>query len=209
MKWISLLRNLSVMSIRIGVTGGMGSGKTYVCQLLEKRGIPVFYTDTEAKRLIVDDSGVRQRLKDIVGNSLYNREGKLDKKVMASFLVRGKQWADQVNAVVHPAVRKAMYEWFVVQESHPIVVVECALLFESGLNKDMDKIVSVVAPLQVRLDRIVRRDGCTEEHARQMISLQQSDDYRIKCSDFVVENDGKSDILHQLDSLNLPLIRQI
>ena len=209
MKWISLLRNLSVMSIRIGVTGGMGSGKTYVCQLLEKRGIPVFYTDTEAKRLIVDDSGVRQRLKDIVGNSLYNREGKLDKKVMASFLVRGKQWADQVNAVVHPAVRKAMYEWFVVQESHPIVVVECALLFESGLNKDMDKIVSVVAPLQVRLDRIVRRDGCTEEHARQMISLQQSDDYRMKCSDFVVENDGKSDILHQLDSLNLPLIRQI
>ncbi|MDY3294262.1 MAG: dephospho-CoA kinase [Bacteroidaceae bacterium] len=197
------------MSIRIGVTGGMGSGKTYVCQLLEKRGIPVFYTDTEAKRLIVDDSGVRQRLKDIVGNSLYNREGKLDKKVMASFLVRGKQWADQVNAVVHPAVRKAMYEWFVVQESHPIVVVECALLFESGLNKDMDKIVSVVAPLQVRLDRIVRRDGCTEEHARQMISLQQSDDYRMKCSDFVVENDGTSDILHQLDSLNLPLIRQI
>ena len=197
------------MSIRIGVTGGMGSGKTYVCQLLEKRGIPVFYTDTEAKRLIVDDSGVRQRLKDIVGNSLYNREGKLDKKVMASFLVRGKQWADQVNAVVHPAVRKAMYEWFVVQESHPIVVVECALLFESGLNKDMDKIVSVVAPLQVRLDRIVRRDGCTEEHARQMISLQQSDDYRMKCSDFVVENDGKSDILHQLDFLNLPLIRQI
>ena len=197
------------MSIRIGVTGGMGSGKTYVCQLLEKRGIPVFYTDTEAKRLIVDDSGVRQRLKDIVGNSLYNREGKLDKKVMASFLVRGKKWADQVNAVVHPAVRKAMYEWFVVQESHPIVVVECALLFESGLNKDMDKIVSVVAPLQVRLDRIVRRDGCTEEHARQMISLQQSDDYRIKCSDFVVENDGKSDILQQLDSLNLPLIRQI
>ena len=198
-----------MMSIRIGVTGGMGSGQTYVCQLLEKRGIPVFYTDTEAKRLIVDDSGVRQRLKDIVGNSLYNREGKLDKKVMASFLVRGKQWADQVNAVVHPAVRKAMYEWFVVQESHPIVVVECALLFESGLNKDMDKIVSVVAPLQVRLDRIVRRDGCTEEHARQMISLQQSDDYRMKCSDFVVENDGKSDILHQLDSLNLPLIRQI
>lgn len=197
------------MSIRIGVTGGMGSGKTYVCQLLEKRGIPVFYTDTEAKRLIVDDSGVRQRLKDIVGNSLYNQEGKLDKKVMASFLVRGKQWADQVNAVVHPAVRKAMYEWFVVQESHPIVVVECALLFESGLNKDMDKIVSVVAPLQVRLDRIVRRDGCTEEHARQMISLQQSDDYRMKCSDFVVKNDGKSDILHQLDSLNLPLIRQI
>ena len=198
-----------MMSIRIGVTGGMGSGKTYVCQLLEKRGIPVFYTDTEAKRLIVDDSGVRQRLKDIVGNSLYNREGKLDKKVMASFLVRGKKWADQVNAVVHPAVRKAMYEWFVVQESHPIVVVECALLFESGLNKDMDKIVSVVAPLQVRLDRIVRRDGCTEEHARQMISLQQSDDYRMKCSDFVVENDGKSDILQQLDSLNLPLIRQI
>ena len=198
-----------MMSIRIGVTGGMGSGKTYVCQLLEKRGIPVFYTDTEAKRLIVDDSGVRQRLKDIVGNSLYNQEGKLDKKVMASFLVRGKQWADQVNAVVHPAVRKAMYEWFVVQESHPIVVVECALLFESGLNKDMDKIVSVVAPLQVRLDRIVRRDGCTEEHARQMISLQQSDDYRMKCSDFVVENDGKSDILHQLDALNLPLIRQI
>ena len=197
------------MSIRIGVTGGMGSGKTYVCQLLEKRGIPVFYTDTEAKRLIVDDSGVRQRLKDIVGNSLYNQEGKLDKKVMASFLVRGKKWADQVNAVVHPAVRKAMYEWFVVQESHPIVVVECALLFESGLNKDMDKIVSVVAPLQVRLDRIVRRDGCTEEHARQMISLQQSDDYRMKCSDFVVENDGKSDILHQLDALNLPLIRQI
>ena len=197
------------MSIRIGVTGGMGSGKTYVCQLLEKRGIPVFYTDMEAKRLIVDDSGVRQRLKDIVGNSLYNQEGKLDKKVMASFLVRGKQWADQVNAVVHPAVRKAMYEWFVVQESHPIVVVECALLFESGLNKDMDKIVSVVAPLQVRLDRIVRRDGCTEEHARQIISLQQSDDYRMKCSDFVVENDGKSDILHQLDSLNLPLIRQI
>lgn len=187
----------------------MGSGKTYVCQLLEKRGIPVFYTDMEAKRLIVDDSGVRQRLKDIVGNSLYNREGKLDKKVMASFLVRGKKWADQVNAVVHPAVRKAMYEWFVVQESHPIVVVECALLFESGLNKDMDKIVSVVAPLQVRLDRIVRRDGCTEEHARQMISLQQSDDYRMKCSDFVVKNDGKSDILHQLDSLNLPLIRQI
>ena len=197
------------MSIRIGVTGGMGSGKTYVCQLLEKRGIPVFYTDTEAKRLIVDDSGVRQRLKDIVGNSLYNREGKLDKKVMASFLVRGKQWADKVNAVVHPAVRKAMYEWFVVQESHPIVVVECALLFESGLNKDMDKIVSVVAPLQVRLDRIVRRDGCTEEHARQMISLQHSDDYRMKCSDFVVEHDGTSDILHQLDALNLPLIRQI
>lgn len=185
----------------IAITGGIGSGKSYVCHLLRNHGISVYDCDDAAKRLYYTDSQLQEELKELVGNDVYIGN-KLQKRILAEFLLTSEANKQAVNDVVHPAVArdflKSGMEWL-----------ESAILFESGFYKRIhfDFIVCVSAPKQIRLERVMKRDGISEEKALEWIDSQWQQEKVEKMSDFIITNDGRqnleSQITHLLNSINI------
>ncbi len=179
---------------RIAITGGIGSGKSFVCRMLAEHGIEIYDCDAAAKRLMRTSSELRARLTGLVGSNLYDGE-RLNKPVMAQFLLSSDENQRAVNAIVHPAVgedflRSGM-KWM-----------ECAILFESGFDRLVDYKICVVAPLEIRLQRIMQRDGLTRQKAMEWISKQMpQEEVSSKC-DFVIVNDGVADLQQQIENLN-------
>ncbi len=185
----------------LGITGGIGSGKSYISSLLHKQmNVPVYDCDTEAKRLICEDDTIRQKLTELAGASVY-RNGELQKNVLADYLFASQQHVQQVNAIVHPAVRKDIGKW-VKQQDSPVVAVESAILYESGFDTLVDKVLFVNAPLELRIQRSMKRDGSTREQVEARIGMQQSEQQQKK-ADFVIDNgtEGKKDLLDALQGV--------
>lgn len=185
----------------LGITGGIGSGKSYISSLLHKQmNVPVYDCDTEAKRLICEDDTIRQKLTELAGASVY-RNGELQKNVLADYLFSSQQHVQQVNAIVHPAVRKDIGKW-VKQQDSPVVAVESAILYESGFDTLVDKVLFVKAPLELRIQRSMKRDGSTREQVEARIGMQQSEQQQKK-ADFVIDNgtEGKKGLLDALQGM--------
>ena len=185
----------------LGITGGIGSGKSYISSLLHKQmNVPVYDCDTEAKRLICEDDTIRQKLTELAGASVY-RNGELQKNVLADYLFSSQQHVQQVNAIVHPAVRKDIGKW-VKQQDSPVVAVESAILYESGFDTLVDKVLFVKAPLELRIQRSMKRDGSTREQVEARIGMQQSEQQQKK-ADFVIDNgtEGKKGLLDALQGV--------
>ena len=185
----------------LGITGGIGSGKSYISSLLRKQmNVPVYDCDTEAKRLICEDDTIRQKLTELAGASVY-RNGELQKNVLADYLFSSQQHVQQVNAIVHPAVRKDIGKW-VKQQDSPVVAVESAILYESGFDTLVDKVLFVKAPLELRIQRSMKRDGSTREQVEARIGMQQSEQQQKK-ADFVIDNgtEGKKGLLDALQGM--------
>lgn len=189
--------------MRTGITGGIGSGKSYVCRMLKERGIRVFDCDTEAKRMMVSSPTLRRQLTRLIGPETYikkkvvgtrNTEYLLNKPLIARFLMSSAENAEALEDIVHPAVidnyLQSGIEW-----------IESAILFESGLNHFIDRVVVVTAPDEVRIARIMERDGITREKALEWISHQLPQDYLISRADHVITNDGETPLLPQIDHL--------
>lgn len=185
--------------LKIGLTGGIGSGKSYISRLLEGRGIPVYDTDTEAKRLMREHSGIRSALTALLGDETYYSDGTLNKQLIASFLFASEQNAARINAIVHPVVKADFLSW--AFRHHGWVAMESAILFESGFSDAVDFIVAVQAPLDVRIGRVSVRDKASEESIRQRIKAQMDDEQRASQSDFVIENDGIRPLGEQIETL--------
>ena len=180
--------------IVLGITGGIGSGKSYISSLLrEKMNVPVYDCDAEAKRLICEDYTVRQKLSELVGVNIY-KDGKLQKQMIADFLFASQENAQMVNSVVHPAVKKDFQQW--VRRQHAeVVAMESAILYESGFDGTVDKVLFVSAPLELRIQRVMHRDCCTRQQVEARINMQQSEAQRGK-ADYVIENDdAKQEVL--------------
>lgn len=186
----------------IAITGGIGSGKSYVCQLLEKHGIKVYDCDAAAKRLMRTSATLRQQLRQLVGPQVY-RGCILQKRVLAEFLLASEANKQAVNEIVHPAVAldfiESDYQWL-----------ESAILFDSGFHRrvSFSFVVCVSAPEAVRVQRIMARDGISEAKALEWIHRQMSQEQVEAQSDFVIVNDGVAplepqvdNLIHQLDSL--------
>lgn len=180
--------------IVLGITGGIGSGKSYISSLLrEKMNVSVYDCDAEAKRLICEDYTVRQKLSELVGVNIYE-DGKLQKQMLADFLFASQENAQMMNSVVHPAVKKDFLQW-VRQQHDEVVVMESAILYESGFDGTVDKVLFVSAPLELRIQRVMHRDGCTRQQVEARINMQQSEAQRGK-ADYVIENDdAKQEVL--------------
>lgn len=183
--------------LRYGITGGIGSGKSYVCHLLAKTGAPIFYCDDVAKRIIREDPAVRRLLTDLVGPETYDAEGRLRKSVLAAWLCRGRDASAQVDAIVHPRVAEAFRRWADSQHAAKVYM-ECALLWESGFDRLVDYAVLVYAPDDVRLRRIMKRDGISADVARRWMALQLSEEEKRRRADIIIPNgDGaKPDLSH-------------
>ncbi len=189
------------MAIRIGITGGIGSGKSVVAHLLEVMGIPVYISDAEAKRLMLDDPGIRQGLTDLLGTAVYLPDGSLNKPLLASYLFASAGHARQVNGIIHPRVRDDFRLWVRQRASLPVVGMESAILVEAGFAEEVDKVVMVYAPLEVRIARAMRRDEASRSQIERRIRGQMDDEAKRGLADFVIINDGRRALIPQVREL--------
>ena len=184
------------MTLKVGITGGIGSGKTTVCRVIEALGYPVYYADVEAKKIIETDSDVIFAISNLFGGDIYN-SGCLDRKRLASSVFNNKELLAKLNGIVHPAVARHFQVW-ANSSNAPIIFKEAAILFESGLHKLLDKTILVVAPEQVRLQRVIDRDNISVDNVKSRMANQATQDELIKLADYLINNDGKELVLPQL-----------
>lgn len=184
----------------VGLTGGIGSGKTTVCRVFSVLGIPVFNSDEQAKLLLQDDPEVKAAVLQLFGSSVYPA-GVLDRKALAQLVFNDPKALAGLNAIVHPAVRRAFKEWAESQQA-PYVINEAAILVETGAYPSFDRLVTVEAPEDVRLARVMARDGSPEEQVRQRMSNQATEAQRREVAYAVIENDGHSMVLPQVLALH-------
>lgn len=177
----------------VGITGGIGSGKSYVCKLLAERGISVYDCDSAAKRLMHCSEEIRHRLTALIGPDTYI-DNKLNKAAVAQFLLASEANAKAIDAIVHPAVAEDFNQ-------SGATWMECAIMFESGFDRLVDKIIVVTAPEEIRIERVVKRDGITSEKAKEWISRQWPQEEVRKRAHYEIINDGQQDVGQQIDIL--------
>lgn len=182
--------------IKIGITGGIGSGKSVVASLLQLSGVPVYIADTESKQLTATSPIIREKLIALLGPELYTEAG-LNKQKLAYCIFNNPELLKQVNAIIHPEVARHFLAW-VEQQTTPICAIESAILFESGFNRMVDTTLMVYAPIEVRIQRAIERDAVSREEVIRRINNQLSDEIKKEQSDFIIYNDGEQALLPQL-----------
>ena len=186
--------------ISIAITGGIGSGKSFISQILQGYGIPIYNTDDEAKRLMVSDEGIRHDLLALLGEEVYV-EGTLNKSLLASYLFADAENAARINGIVHPRVKTDFCRWLEQYTDKEIVGMECAILFEAGFDDAVDAVVMVYAPEALRVERAMKRDHATEAQIRSRIAAQLDDEEKRKRADYVIYTDGSIPLDSQLSTL--------
>lgn len=185
----------------IGLTGGIGSGKSYVAKLLSLRGIPVYDSDSNAKRIMSTDADTILKLTGIVGTTLYS-DGILNRSVMAQYIFGNKTQAKEIESVVHPKVREDFRKWVErMRGNTEICVLESAILFESGFDSEVDLAVAVYAPDTLRIERCMMRDGMERECVMSRIRSQADQNEICSRCGFVIINDGTIGLKNQIDEL--------
>jgi dephospho-CoA kinase len=185
--------------LKVGITGGIGSGKTTVCQVFETLGIPVFYADQIAKQLIITDAILIAGVKETFGEESYYSTGVLNNKHIANIVFENKEELDKLNALVHPAVFRAFNDWAKsIPRDIPYTLKEAALLFESGSYQMCDINILVKAPLELKLSRVMQRDQVSAAQVLARMDKQFTDEQKIKMADFLIENDERTSIIEQV-----------
>ena len=184
--------------LRIGLSGGIGSGKSTVAGILAKMGYPVFYSDQEAKRLYDENPLLQKQLVALFGPAIY-RDGQINKAFLAQQLFSNAELKAQVTALVHPLVRKAFEVW-AQQQASDLVFNEAAILFETGAYKDFDATVLVMAPIETRIERVQKRDLISREAVLQRIANQWPDSKKMNLTTFIITNDGQP-LLQQIEDV--------
>jgi dephospho-CoA kinase len=185
---------------KIGITGGIGSGKSTVSKLFEIMGFPVYTADIESKRLTETSPVIRQKLTERFGDTLYNKE-KLDKPLLASLIFGNEENLRFVNSIIHPLVFDDFTNWVEKHKNCPAVVAESAILFESGFYHSVDYTVNISAPLEMRIARVAHRDGLSRQAILERIKNQMSDDEKNRLADFIIINNNRISLLSQVEFL--------
>ena len=186
--------------IKIGITGGIGSGKSTVCRVFSLLGIAVYDSDSQARRLMEADRDVVERIEASFGRDIYRR-GKLDRPKMAARIFGDRSLREKLNAIVHPAVEADFVRWAERQSGH-YVIEEAAILFESGAWRCMDAVVTVTAPEAIRLRRACLRDGCDEASVRARMAAQIAERERVGRADYIIRNDDREPVIPQILKLH-------
>jgi dephospho-CoA kinase len=183
---------------KIRITGGIGSGKTTVARVFEQLGIPVYHADYWAKEIMNTEPLVKERVKELFGKDIYDNAGKANRKRIAELVFADKNKLNELNSIIHPAVWLHGENWLKQHEGKPYILKEAAILFESGGNKDMDKVIMVSAPIEIRLERVMKRDNATREEVTARMANQWPDEQKIALSDFVIVNDDRQLVIPQV-----------
>jgi dephospho-CoA kinase len=184
----------------VGLTGGIGSGKTAVAHYMQSKGIPVYISDLEAKK-VMEFPEIIAQISNAFGTDMIDANKALDREKLASIVFNEPEKLKQLNSIVHPAVKKHFDNWIMQHQKFPVIVKEAAILFESGSYKDCDMIITVSAPLETRIERVLKRDKTTREKILQRINNQLSDEERIARSQFVVKNENFDETKKQVDEI--------
>lgn len=193
------------MILRIGLTGGIGSGKTTAARIFEALGIPVYYADLEAKRLMNEDMLLRSQLIALFGEKAYSSDT-LNRPYISSLVFQNKTKLDQLNAIVHPATINHGEKWMQEQKTS-YAVKEAALIFESGVNKYLDYVIGVWAPTALRIQRAITRDGSTEDEVVNRMNNQMDEESKMKLCDYVIVNDEQQLLTTQVIAIHEKLLR--
>ena len=195
------------LPLRVGITGGIGSGKSMVCSLFEVLNTPVYYADVRAKALMTEDPVLVARIKSLLGEEAYLADGTLNRPYISALVFRDKEKLGALNAIVHPAVFEDCEQWQNSQQQAPYTLKEAALLFESGSNKGLHKVIVVTAPLELRIQRVMSRDNTSREAVLDRMKNQWPESEKIKVADFIINNDGVQLLIPQVWQLHRELLK--
>jgi dephospho-CoA kinase len=183
--------------IKLGLTGGIGSGKSTVARVFQVLGVPVYNSDERAKALYVESTEVKKAVIELLGNEAYRANGELDREYVGQLVFADRELLGQLNGIIHPAVGRDFSAWVDRQKSRYIIK-EAAILFESGADRGVDKVIAVTAPNEIRVDRVMQRDGVSESEVQRRMSNQMNPNELIERSDFVIVNDNRRLIVPQI-----------
>jgi len=186
--------------IKIGVTGGIGSGKSIFCKIFSHSGYPVYDSDKKAREILNQNNELKEKVILLLGSQAYDRNGQYNRNWVANVVFNDLEKLKKLNGLIHPYVANDFEEWLKINKSCSIIVKETALLIETGLYKKMDFNINVTAPLSLRIERILKRDPMRNEHdIWQIINKQLTDNERNKYVDYVVVNDEKKSLIEQFN----------
>ena len=192
--------------LKVGITGGIGSGKTTICKIFEQLGVPIYYADDRAKWLMINDKALMSEISNLFGGKAYTDNGELNRAYISSVVFSNQSMLDKLNQIVHPAVRNDGENWFNSHQNQPYALKEAALHFESGGYKLMDKMITVFAPENTRIERVMKRDNTTAEAVKARIDKQLPDSRKIELSDYVIYNDNRQSIIKQVMEVHASLL---
>ncbi len=183
----------------IGLTGGIGSGKTTIANYIKSLGIPVYIADDEAKKLLNDET-IQKKIKNAFGETIFVNNI-LSKEKLSQIVFNDADKLKKLNSIIHPAVKAHFKEWLEDYKEVPMVVKEAAILFESGSDKDCDAVITVVAPLTTRIERVENRDNISKQEVLNRIKNQWTDEMRLEKSDYSIENNDLTKAFQQVDEI--------
>jgi dephospho-CoA kinase len=204
------LGSMKRQCLKVGITGGIGSGKSTVCQIFAALGIPVYDADTEAKLLMVNDMQLRAKIVALFGEAAYRTDGSLDRTFLAKCIFNDGSLREKMNAIVHPAVRQSGKLWHEQQAQRevPYTLKEAALLIESGSYRDLDILILVTAPIAIRIKRVQKRDGMSVSEIKSRLKSQLTDRQRRPFAQFFIQNSGKKALIPQVMKIHRKLMKQ-
>lgn len=182
--------------LRIGLTGGIGSGKTTVARIFETLGIPVYYADDAAKKLMATNKELREAIINIFGKESY-KGTEPNRSFLASIVFSDEDQLKKLNSLIHPATINDAASWM-DQQNAPYAIKEAAIIFETGSDKFLDKVIGVYAPEPLRIERVMKRDGLSESQIRQRMSQQMDEDQKMEKCNFVIKNDEVHSLIKQV-----------
>jgi dephospho-CoA kinase len=197
---------------KIGITGGIGSGKTTVCKIFESLDVPIYYADAQAKRIMASSPTVKQQLKTLLGNEAYFKNGKPDRKYISSKIFTDKSLLSGINNIVHPAVHADAERWMEKIKAEGMttyIIKEAALLVETGSYKALDALIVVACPEETRIKRVMARDKLSHSEVLNKIKNQLPESEKIKVADFVIINDGTKPLISQVWQIHKKLTKNV
>jgi len=183
--------------LKIGLTGGIGSGKTTVAKIFETLGVPVYYADDVAKQLMQEDNVLKQSIINIFGKDSYTTDGKLNRSYLSSTVFSNPHQLERLNAIVHPATIQHAEQWMQQQQA-PYVIKEAALIFESGSQSTLDYVIGVYAPQALRIQRTIKRDNIDKDKVLQRMQNQIDENIKMRLCDRVIQNDDQHSLMQQV-----------
>lgn len=194
--------------LKIGITGGIGSGKTTVAKVFESIGIPVYYADEQSKWLQSNNIDIIENTKKLLGEESYLSNGAINRKFIAEKVFSDNSLLQKLNQIIHPIVKEDFSSWILSHLSKPYILKESAISFETGIYKELDKTILVTCPIETRVKRVLKRDkNRSEEEIRNIIKKQMPDEEKLKLADYVLVNDDSQLIVPQILTLHENIIK--
>lgn len=183
--------------LRIGITGGIGAGKSTMCTIFEQIGVPIYDADSRAKWLMQNEPELKKEIKNSFGWDAFTRKEELNREYLAKVVFNNPEKLEVLNSLVHPAVKQDYEQWTIQHRDKPYSLKEAALLFESNSYKNLHKVIVITCPIEMRIDRIMKRDHVKKEDVLKRIQNQSTDKQRLEKADFVIYNDGNRSLIEQ------------